>query len=219
MPEVFGILFPHFDLIYVFSASQRKHCWHCAMRFSHVLDWSVYCGMITSPAPCPQNASIPTPLMTTKNNSVSFQMPPRGRCFLWLITIGTWWSLQSISSLRSVIFLCVLCIFTVWKNTLGAENPLYFGRLLKYHSFFMTWSHYHCHLEDFFDLAKRSWFLLWATLDPTYPSIIAVAILLPLPEFILPLDLRLWALWEHRLCLIYSLSPVNNIILVITGTL
>lgn len=118
---------------------------------------------------CPQNASNPTPVIVrTKNNSARSWKPPTGQCFLWLLAAGTWWSLLSISSLRSVIFLSVLCIFTVWKNTLGEKNPLYFGRLVKYHSFFMSWIHYHCHLEDFFDLAKHRWFLLWSTLEPTY---------------------------------------------------
>lgn len=141
-------------------------------------------------------------------------MPPRGRHFLWLITTGTWWSLQSISSQRSVIFpLCVMHFHCMEEYTGEGKNPLYFGRLVRYHSFFMTWIHNLCHLEDFFDLAKPRWFLLWVTLDPVYPSVTAVAILLSLPEFVLLLDPRLWALWEHRLCLIYSLSPVNNIML------
>lgn len=162
-------------------------------------------------APCRQNTSSPTPvIMAAKNNSVLLECPLRAV----LPLVDYHWHLM-ISAVYFISEKCdsSLCIFTVWKNTLGKKNPLYFGRLLKYHPFFMTWIHYHCQLEDFFHLAKHRWFLLWATLDPANPSVIAVAILLSLPEFVLPCDSWLWALWEHRLCLIYSLSPVNNITL------
>lgn len=108
--------------------------------------------------------------------------------------------------------LCVMHFHRMEKYT-RRQEPIIFWKASKIPFIFMTWIYYHCHLEDFFDLIKPRWFLLRATLDPTHPSIIAAVILLSLPEFVLPLDLRLWALWEHTLCLIYSLSPVNNIML------
>lgn len=171
------------------------------MQFFHVLSWSVYRRVFTISSPLPTECQPLRPVLLTKNNPVCFGMPPRGRYLLWLVTVGTWWSLQSTSCLRSVIFLCVLCIFTVWKNTLGGKNPLYFGRLLKFQWFSWLGSYYHCHLEGFFDLIKPRWCPLRAPPDPTHPSIIAAVILLSLPEAVLPLNLRLWAVWEHTLCL------------------
>lgn len=56
----------------------------------------------------------------------------------------------------------------------------------------MTWIDDHCCLEDFFDLVKQV-ILLWDTLDPARPSIVAVATLLPVLDSVL-LDLTWRAL-------------------------
>ena len=164
-------------------------------KCSSSMCWTVLCiaRCLLPPAVCPQNASNPTPvIIAAKKNSVLLEYPLEGWYFLSLITFGTWWSLQSSSSQRRVILLYVLCIFTVWRNTLSkGKNPLYFGRLLKCLSFFMTCVHYHCHLEDFFHLARHRWFLLWAYPRPNLSlcySCCHIAIVTWICSFLWPLD-------------------------------
>lgn len=145
------------------------------MQFFPVLSWSVYRRVFTISSPLLTECQPLRPVVLTQNNPVCFGMPPRGRYLLWLVTVGTWWSLQSTSCPGSVIFLCVLCIFTVWKNTLGGKNPLYFGRLLKFQWFSWLGSYYHCHLEDFFDLIKPRWCLLWLPLTQLIPLLLQLS--------------------------------------------
>lgn len=166
--------------------------------------WTALCIAWYLPSLLPTYKMLPPPpvIIMAKNNSVVLKSPQRAG-LLWLIAIGTRWSLQSISSLRSVTFLPVFCIFTVRENTLRGKNPLCFGRFVKCRSFFMPWPHHHCHLEDFLDLTKHGW-LLWSTLDPAYSFSIAAAILLSLPESVLPLHLRL-ELFENIDCALFIL--------------
>lgn len=142
----------------------------------------------------------PPVIIMAKNNSVVLKSPQRA-----VLPLADHHRHLMISTVYFIsekcYFLPVLCIFTVRENTLGEKNPLCF---VKCRSFFMPWPHHHCHLEDFFDLTKHRWLLLWSTLDPEYSFSIAAAVLLSLPESVLLLHLRL-ELFKNTDCALFIL--------------
>lgn len=117
---------------YLQCSSKETLLVFCKCSFS--LCWTVLyiIGCLPSWTPCPQNASNPTVVMTTKYTPACLQMPLRGRYFLWLITTGTWWSLQSISSQKCYFFSSMCYAFLLYGRThRGEMKPLYFGRFVK----------------------------------------------------------------------------------------
>lgn len=116
-----------------------------------------------------------------------------------------------------VYFISEKCYFSLrvmhfhhMEEYTGGKEPIMLWKACEVPFIFHALDHYHCHLEDVFDLAKHRWFLFGPTLDPTYSFIIAFAILLSLAESVPPRPQAVSSLRTQAVPYLFSVSSKQH---------